>query len=92
MKRLNILMLTVLTGVLTMQAASVERHGRAIIIRPDSGQARLVCLQVMNDGIFRVRATSDDVLPQKPKSLIIVPQTAAPDYEVTEDSEEVCIK
>lgn len=92
LKRLNILILTVLTGVLTMQAASVERHGREIIIRPDGGQARLVCLQVMNDGIIRVRATSDDVLPQKPKSLIIVPQTAAPDYEVTEDSEKVCIK
>ena len=92
LKRLNILILTLLTGVLTMQAASVERHGWEIIIRPDSGQARLVCLQVMNDGIIRVRATSDDVLPQKPNSLIIVPQTAAPDYEVTEDSEKVCIK
>ena len=92
MKRLNILMLTLLIGILTMQAASVERHGREIIIRPDSGQARIVCLQVMDDGIIRVRATSDDALPKKPKSLIIVPQTATPDYEVKEDAENVHIK
>ena len=92
MKRLKILFLSLLTGVLCAQAATVERQGRTVIIRPDNGQARVVCLEVVNDGIIRVRATSKETLPQKPKSLIIVPQTAAPQYEVTEDAENICVK
>lgn len=92
MKRLKILFLSLLTGVLCAQAATVERQGRTVIIRPDNGQARVVCLEVVNDGIIRVRATSEEALPQKPKSLIIVPQTATPQYEVTEDAENICVK
>ena len=92
MKRLQLLLLTMLTVTLSIKANGVEQHGREIIIRPDRGQARVVCLQVMDDGIIRVRATSNDELPIKPKSLIIVPQTSKPNYKVTEDSEEVCIK
>lgn len=92
MKRLKILFLSLLTGVLCAHAATVERQGRTVIIRPDNGQARVVCLEVINEGIIRVRATSQEALPQKPKSLIIVPQTTAPHYEVTEDAENVRIK
>ncbi len=92
MKRLKIFILAVLTGIMCAQAATVERQGRTVIIRPDNGQARVVCLEVINDGIIRVRATSKEALPQKPKSLIIVPQTAAPQYEVTEDAEHVYVK
>ncbi len=91
MERLKVMILALFTGM-CMHASTVERQGRVIIVRPDSGQARVVCLQVMSDGIIRVRSTSDDMLPIKPKSLIIVPQTAAPDYEVTEDAENVRIK
>ncbi len=92
MKRLQLLLLTMLTVILNLKANGVEQHGREIIIRPDRGQARVVCLEVVNDGIIRVRATSEETLPQKPKSLIIVPQTAAPQYEVTEDAENICVK
>ena len=92
MKRLKIFILAVLTGIMCAQATTVERQGRTVIIRPDNGQARVVCLEVVNDGIIRVRATSKEALPQKPKSLIIVPQTAAPQYEVTEDAEHVYVK
>ena len=92
MKRLKIFILAVLTGIMCAQAATVERQGRTVIIRPDNGQARVVCLEVINDGIIRVRATSKEALPQKPKSLIIMPQTATPQYEVTEDAENICVK
>ena len=92
MKRLKIFILAVLTGIMYAQAATVERQGRTVIIRPDNGQARVVCLEVVNDGIIRVRATSKEALPQKPKSLIIVPQTAAPQYDVTEDAENIYVK
>ncbi len=84
--------MAVLTGIMCAQAATVERQGRTVIIRPDNGQARVVCLEVINDGFIRVRATSKEALPQKPKSLIIVPQIATPQYEVTEDAENICVK
>lgn len=84
--------MSLLTGVLCAQAATVERQGRTVVIRPDNGQTRVVCLEVINDGIIRVRATSKEALPLKPKSLIIVPQTAAPQYDVTEDAENIYVK
>ncbi len=45
--------------------------------------AQVVRLQVVNDNIIRVQATSATQLPEK-QSLIIVPQTAKPKFEVTD--------
>ena len=63
-------------SALTMQAADVKTNGNIVTIRPDGGQAKVICLEVINDNIIRVRATSKDELPVKPQSLMIVPQTA----------------
>ena len=55
-------------------AADVKQKGNIVTIRPDGGQARVIQLEVINDNIIRVRATSKDELPRKPKSLMIVDQ------------------
>ena len=56
-----------------------------------AGGAKLVRLQVVNDNIIRVQATSEETLPQK-QSLMIVPQTAKPKFTVSEDDGKVCVK
>ena len=78
----------------TMMAASVQTSGNSVTIRPDGGQAKVISLEVMNDNIIRVRATSKDALPVKPASLMIVPQTAPAkgSYSVTEDADFVMVK
>ena len=78
----------------TMMAASVQTSANNVTIRPDGGQAKVISLEVMNDNIIRVRATSKDALPVKPASLMIVPQTAPAkgSYSVTEDADNVVIK
>jgi len=63
-----------LFSVFAAQAADVETVGNQITIRPKGGQARVIRLEVVSDNIIRVRATSKDELPQKPASLMIVPQ------------------
>ena len=42
----------------------------------------MVRLQVVGDAIIRVQATSENQLPQKPQSLMVVEQTARPKYTV----------
>ena len=78
----------------TMMAASVQSSGNNVTIRPDGGQAKVISLEVMNDNIIRVRATSKDALPVKPASLMIVPQTAPAkgSYSITEDADFVMVK
>ena len=65
-----------LAAALSAAAADVKTSGNQVTIRPDGGQARVIGLEVINDNIIRVRATSKDELPVKPQSLMIVPQTA----------------
>ena len=78
----------------TTQAADVLTNGNTVTIRPDGGQAKVIRLEVMNDNIIRVRATSKDELPQKPQSLMIVSQTAPAknSYTVSEEDEAVVVK
>ena len=66
--------------------------GQTVTIRPDGGQARVVRLQVVNDRIIRVQATSADELPQKPQSLMIVEQKEKPKFEVRQDEQAVYVK
>ena len=68
-----------------VQAADVKQQGNLITIRPDGGQAKVIQLEVINDNIIRVRATSKDELPVKPKSLMIVPQAAYKGSVTVED-------
>ena len=75
-------------------AAVVQTQGEQVTIRPDGGQAKVIRLEVINDNIIRVRATAEASLPQKPASLMIVPQTAPAknSYTVSEDGETVVVK
>ena len=79
-----------MVGVLLMaatlaHAADYTREGSFVTIPVKSVAAQgaqVVRLQVVNDNIIRVQATSEAQLPQK-QSLIIVPQTARPQFEVS---------
>ena len=62
------------------------------VAQPTANGAKVVRLQVVNDNIIRVQATSEAALPQKPQSLMIVPQTAKPKYDVSEDANAVTVK
>ena len=75
-------------------AADVKTNGNYVTICPDNGQAKVIRLEVMNDNIIRVRATSKDALPDKPASLMIVPQVAPAkgSYTVSEEGETVVVK
>ena len=72
----SLVSLCLLCIALTAQAADVKQQGNTVTIRPDGGQAKVIRLEVINDNIIRVRATSKDELPVKPASLMIVPQKA----------------
>jgi alpha-D-xyloside xylohydrolase len=75
MKRFGLVVSALLATVVAV-ADDVKIEGNRVTIRPDGGQAKVIRLEVMNDNIIRVRATSKDELPQKPKSLMIVDQPA----------------
>ena len=93
MKRIFLLGSVLLTAM-TSLAADVQTSENQVTIRPDGGQAKVIRLEVMNGNIIRVRATSKDALPQKPASLMIVPQTTPPrgSYSITENDDEVIVK
>ena len=76
-----------------VSAAVVQTQGEQVTIRPDGGQAKVIRLEVINDNIIRVRATSEEALPLKPASLMIVPQTAPAknSYTVSEEGETVVV-
>jgi alpha-D-xyloside xylohydrolase len=93
MRQFGILVSTLLMAASAM-AASVQTNNNSVTIRPDGGQAKVILLEVMNDNIIRVRATSKEALPEKPASLMIVPQTAPAkgSYTVSEDGDNVVVK
>ena len=74
MKRAKLLASLLLASGMAAQAADVKTSGNQVTIRPDGGQAKVIRLEVINDNIIRVRATSKAELPVKPASLMIVPQ------------------
>ena len=78
----------------TAVAAMVQTNGNSVTIRPDGGQAKVIRLEVMNDNIIRVRATSKDALPEKPASLMIVHQTAPAkgSYTVSEEDDAIVVQ
>jgi alpha-D-xyloside xylohydrolase len=89
---------TITTGVLACMAVAVmaadyTTEGQYVTIpvkKVKAGGAQVVRLQVVNDNIIRVQATSEAQLPEK-QSLIIVPQTAKPKFTVT-DGDRVSVK
>ena len=92
MRKIGFLMSALLMSHMVM-AAEVQTSGNVVTIKPDSSQAKVVCLEVMNERIIRVRATSKDALPEKPASLMIVPQVApTKDFTISEDGDNVVVK
>ena len=82
---------TMTTGFLlsvafSLSAADYTVSGQYVTIpvkNVKSGSPQVVRLQVVNDNIIRVQATSEDQLPEK-QSLIVVKQTAKPKFTVTD--------
>ena len=95
MRLLKLFVSTMMVTIVTSAYASgYVKDGNSVTIQvaqPQANGAKVVCLQVVNDNIIRVRATSEEKLPQK-SSLIIVPQKANPKFEITEDNQGVCVK
>ena len=86
-------MMSALMATTMLMADEVQKSGNSVTIRPDGGQAKVVRLEVINDNIIRVRATSKETLPEKPASLMIVPQVAPPkDVDIDDDDDKVTIK
>ena len=89
----------VTTGILSMMMATLTAadytvKGNFVTIpvkEVKAGGAKVVRLQVINDNIIRVQATSESALPQK-QSLMIVEQKAQPIFDVKEDDDKVCVK
>jgi len=88
------MMVSALLMAATAMAVEVQTNGNNVTIRPDGGQAKVINLEVVNDNIIRVRATSKEALPQKPASLMIVPQTAPQkgSYTISEEGGDVVVK
>jgi len=92
MKRIKILVSALALAGMS-QAATVQTNGNNVTITPDGGQAKVIRLEVMNDNIIRVRATSKEALPEKPASLMIVPQVApTKGYMIIEEGDNVVVK
>ena len=87
------------TGVLSLMVAALMAadytvKGNFVTIpvkEVKAGGAKVVRLQVINDNIIRVQATSETSLPQK-QSLMIVEQKAQPKFDVRQDDDKVCVK
>ena len=85
---LSMVVAAVMAGDFTVQDNYVTIQMKT----PTADGAKIVRLQVINDNIIRVQATSKDALPEKPQSLMIVPQTAKPKFDVSEDDNYVTVK
>ena len=92
MKQIKFLAVALLFAESAM-AAEVSNENY-VTIRPDGGQAKVIRLEVINNQIIRVRATSDAALPDKPASLMIVPQTVLDkgSYSITDEGSVVVVK
>ena len=90
-------LLTMMAFALSMMAfaSGIERNGNKVVVtvdHPSEGGAKVVCLEVVNDRIIRVRATAESQLPVKPSSLMIVPQSGEPEFTVEENPQEITVK
>ena len=91
-RNLLTMLVLLLMQAVHIHAAVVEPADGGVLIRPDSGQARVITLQAVADGIVRVRATCNNALPQKAGSLMVVHQTLRPAYTVDDKADCVLLK
>ena len=97
MKRITVWLAAWLFGLASAMAARVVNTSTGVIVYPDSGETHVVQLEVVGNRIVRVRATCKDALPQKPASLIVVPQNlkgkdGKVPFTVREDENSVYVK
>ncbi len=88
MKQTKLLLTLFLALGLSASAAGVKRSGNFVTVsveQPETNGAQLVRLQVVNDNIIRVQSTPEKAFPKKHKSLMIVNQTAKPQFTVQEE-------
>ena len=91
LRTISLALLSVMATVMTATDYTVSGQYVTIPVKEaKEGGAQVVRLQVVNDNIIRVQATPENKLPEK-QSLIIVKQTQAPKFTVT-DGDEVCVK
>ena len=91
MRKIVFVVSTLIMSLASM-AAEVQTSGNYVTILPDSGQAKVIRLEIVNENIIRVRATSKTALPEKPASLMIVPQVApAKGYSISEENDNVVV-
>ena len=95
MKLLKLMMTGIaLTASLSVLADDYSIDGQYVTIpieKVNADGANVVRLQVVNDHIIRVQATSKGRLPEK-QSLMIVKQTAKPKFIVSEEDDVVSVK
>ena len=92
MNKLKLLLLSFHILVVPAYAADVQTNDNSLTIRPDGGQARVIRLEIINDQIIRVRATSKEQLPDKPASLMIVPQTSKAKGTIADEGATMVVK
>lgn len=90
MKKIHLAALMLIASTAT--ATNIEKTNRHVTIRPDSGEAKVIRLQVINDRIIRVQATCEEQLPVKLPSLMVVPQEAKSSFAVEENGQIVSIR
>ncbi len=94
MKQTKLLLTLFLALGLSASAAGVKRSGNFVTVsveQPETNGAQLVRLQVVNDNIIRVQSTPEKAFPKKHKSLMIVNQTAKPQFTVQEEGGKVIV-
>ena len=95
MNCLKIFASIILLSCATIAQASVTKETNRITVQvdnPTANGARIVSLQVISDNIIRVQATSEERLPNKQKSLMIVSQTGSPQFSTSEEGNYYVIK
>ena len=95
MKIARLFVSAVLLTCVSLAQAAVTKDGNRVTVQldnPVANGAKIVSLQVINDNIIRVQATSEAQLPQKQQSLMIVPQTAKPQFSTSEEGNDFVVK
>ncbi len=90
----SIITALLLLGSAMAYADGFSRSGNSVTIqvaKPQRDGAKMVRLEVVNENIIRVRATPEETFPEK-TSLIIVPQKAKPQFEVSDNEKGVIVK
>lgn len=81
-----------LTASATSSASSYTRKGSFVTVNPREGAAQVVRIQVVSDNILRVEQSPESTIPDKRKSLMVVPQRAYNGFTVSEDDSLVYVK